>query len=226
MGADVGSGVVSRLRLSVKLAEHFVHDIDDRLRLDAWSIVDSAHRFRDLVQDLPGLGHSTWKRLIRDRTQDIADLRDMVQHQTGSQRQGKKNAIKQILQCGGQLWGYLSWAEFRDGFYTGKWLTMSAGSDCVGDEWFFIGPLRLPISVPAGRIRLNAFGRQVYLGHTVMSIAEAVRMLEDEIRDNRMRPMDIPATNRRGADVIDEGYMEVISANATPTVAGPLRTEI
>ncbi len=51
--------------------------------LDAWSIVDSAHRCRDLVTNMPGLSHSPWMRLLLERTEDVAELRDRVQHQLG-----------------------------------------------------------------------------------------------------------------------------------------------
>jgi len=80
--------------------------------LDAWSIVDSAHRMADLVTNLPGLPNSTWKRLFQDRTSGAAELRDCVQHQLGE--------IDGIISNGGQLWGYLSWAEFRNGKHTGN----------------------------------------------------------------------------------------------------------
>jgi hypothetical protein len=170
--------------------------------LDAWSIVDSAHRFRDLVESMPGLPNSAWKRLLRDRTDEVAALRDCVQHQLGE--------IDRLSSGGGQLWGYLTWPEVRDGRYTGKWLMMTGGSDYVGDQWLFIGPAVLPFDVPMGRIRLNAFGRQVYLGRTVSALLAAASELSTEISKNTVRPVDTPALERRGADVVLEGYVEVL----------------
>ncbi len=169
--------------------------------LDAWSIVDSAHRFRDLVSNLPGLPNSLWRRVLQERTEDVAELRDCVQHQL--------DRIKGLISDGGQLWGYLSWAEVRNGRYTGKWLMMTAGSDYVGDRWLFIGPAALPFEVPAGRVRLNAFGRQAYLGRTVQALASAVEALAGEISCAAMRPADTPALERRGSDVVYEGWLEV-----------------
>lgn len=183
--------------------------------LDAWSIVDSAHRLRDLVDSMPGLANSTWKRLLRERTDDIAALRNCVQHQL--------DEINALCSLGGQLWGYLSWAEVRDGQYTGKWLMMTSGSDYVGDQWLFIGPAVLPFDVPIGHIRLNAFGRQVYLGRTVTALLSAVSELTTEIRKGALRPRDTPALERRGADVIFEGYVEVlVSADSADKCARPL----
>jgi len=186
--------------------------------LDAWSIVDSAHRFGDLVGSLPGLPNSPWRRLLRQRTVDVAELRDRVQHQLGE--------IDSLVSNGGQLWGYLSWAEVRNGRYTGKWLMMTGGSDYVGDQWLFIGPAVLPFEVPAGRIRLNAFGRQVYLGRTVQALVSAVEALAQDIATGTMRPVGTPALERRGADVVYEGWLEVLisrdPSNSQPTQEGPV----
>jgi hypothetical protein len=177
--------------------------------LDAWSIVDSAHRFRDLVENMPGLGNSTWKRLLRDRTEDVAELRDCVQHQLGE--------IDDLISHGGQFWGYLSWAEVRDGRHTGKWLMMTAGSDYVGDQWLFIGPAVLPFPVPPGRVRLNAFGRGVYLGRTVHALILAISEIGNEISNGTLRAIGEPALERRGADVVYEGWMEVVVSTSPAT---------
>jgi hypothetical protein len=184
--------------------------------LDAWSIVDAAHRFRDLVAQLPGLSHSTWTRLLEARTADVAELRNCVQHQIGE--------IAGLIQGGGQIWGYLSWTEVREGQYTGKWLMLTAGSDYVGDRWLFVGPASLPFEVPPGRIRLNAFERQVYLGRTVGALVEATRGLEDEISRGAVRPVgDAAAADRRGADVVYEGWIEVLYS-VRPSEGGQLGT--
>jgi hypothetical protein len=171
--------------------------------LDAWSIIDSAHRFRDLVENLPGLSNSPWKRIFVDRTQDVADLRNCLQHQLGE--------IESLIVNGGQIWGYLSWAEVRSSSYTGKWLMIAAGGDYVGDNFFFVGPTTPPFfNVPLGRIRLNAFGRQVYLGRTVEELASAVASITAEIGNGALRPVGSPAHERRGADFKAEGFVEMI----------------
>lgn len=170
--------------------------------LDAWSIIDSVNRFRDFVSNLPGLANSTWKRLLQERTADVAALRDCVQHQLGE--------IPELVQSGGQLWGYLSWAEMTDDRYTGVWRMLAAGSDYVGDSFTFIGPMQLPFPIPPGRVRLNAFDQQVYLGRTVSAVAEAVANLTAEVASGSVRPIGLPATERRGADMVIEGSMEVL----------------
>jgi hypothetical protein len=170
--------------------------------LDAWSIVDSAHRFRDLVANLPGLPNCAWRRVLDERTKEVADLRNCVQHQL--------DEIDGLVSGGGQLWGYLSWAELRDGRSTGMWHMVAAGSDYVGDRWLFIGPAVLPFAAPISRVRLNAFGRQVYLARTVEALMTAVSALSEEIANGVVRPRGDPALERRGADAAYAGTVEVM----------------
>lgn len=177
--------------------------------LDAWSIVDSAHRFRDLVEGLPGLRNSPWKRLLRDGTKDIADLRNRVQHQIGA---------ADLLVSGGQLWGYLSWMELKDGKPTGRWHMVAAGGHHDGDSWFFAGPAVLPFSVPIDRIRLHAFQKEVYLARTLAAVASASESLEQELRAYRIRPLGPPASARRGADAVFAARMLVIADAQTTKV--------
>src|SRR5437588_1710102 len=74
------------------------------LMLDAWSIVDSVHRFVDFAGEMKGLKQGVWFELLRRRTTDALDLRNDVQHLVGH--------IRDLASNGGQLWGYLSWAEW------------------------------------------------------------------------------------------------------------------
>jgi hypothetical protein len=86
---------------------------------------------------------------------------------------------------------------------------MTGGSDYVGDRWLFVGPAVLPFDVPIGRVRLNAFGHQVYLGRTVQALITAIHELTNEVASNSLRPVGEPALERRGADIVGEGWIEV-----------------
>lgn len=177
--------------------------------LDAWSMIDAVHRFVDLASSLPGLSQGTWLRLLRQRSSDALALRDDVQHQI--------ERVATLIADGNQIWGYISWAATdENGKHTGKWLMISPGADYVGDNWNFIGPNKLPFPVPPGRIRLNAFNRRVYLGRCVEAVIEAVNFISDELANGRVRPLDPAASDRRGADMVIEGAIEVLSSNAPP----------
>lgn len=171
--------------------------------IDAWSIVDSAHRCRDLTTNLPGLKQNApWVKLLEKRTADVADLRNCVQHQLGE--------MDKLIADGGQLWGFLSWARVERGSPTGTWHMMSAGSTHVRDKWTFIGPATLPLPVPNDRIRLNAFGQEVYLALTLRAVHDAVRELESQLAAKAINPRGEPDHERRGADTVIEGAIEVL----------------
>lgn len=172
---------------------------------DAWSIVDSVNRYRDLLANMPGLNKAPWTRLLAQRTEDAASLRDCIQHQLGE--------LKRLADEGGQVWGYLSWAGMRDGRPTGIWYMLSGGSDYAGDQWLFAGPVQLPFRVPPDRIRLNAYGRQVYLWRLVTAVATATRRLESAVSNGEVRPVGVPATERRGADVFYSASILVVMSN-------------
>ena len=179
--------------------------------LDAWAIVDSAYRMRDLVDGLPGLPKCAWTEELRRLTADVDDLRNRVQHQRGE--------ISELAMTSGQLWGFLSWAQLRGDEHTGRWLMISAGADFAGDEWFFVGPMQLPFVVPPGRERLNAFGHQLYLGRTVQILETALERLAQDIRSGTMRAVSPPATHRRGVDRVLSGHIQV-AISQTPAPPG------
>lgn len=168
---------------------------------DAWTIVDSVHRFHDLIENMPGLKNGTWCKLLYSRTKDFIDLRDCVQHQLGE--------IDNLITNAGQIWGYLSWAEVVGGRYTGMWLMLSPGNYYVDDQWFFVGPNKRLFHVPLGRIRLNAFGRQIYLGQGVRALLDAIAALSIELANGNVKPIGTPASNRRGIDVMFKGGIMV-----------------
>lgn len=203
--ADMADIAYARLEshlqsLAASNGEPAVRDIAMAM-LDAWSIVDSAHRFRDLLDNLPGLKKSDWVRLLRARTEDVASLRNCVQHQLGE--------LDDLALYGRGVWGYLSWAEVRNGVHTGKWLMAAPGVHLPGMSWMWMGPAKLPFSVPSGRIRLWAFGMEVYLGRTVLALAEATDSLETELRSGLIRPMDPPAGEPWNRDMVFEGFILV-----------------
>lgn len=175
------------------------------LMLDAWSIIDSAHRFKRLLANLTGLPNAPWRRTFEHATTEVTELRNALQHQTGE--------ITDLIQSGGQIWGYLSWAETIDGRPTGNWRMAAAGSDYVGDNFLYMGPAKLPYVLPPNRIRLNAFGQRIYLGRLLSAIEFAVSEVAKAISEGAMPAIGAPAAVRRGADMSAQGGIEVLIAN-------------
>lgn len=95
--------------------------------LDAYSMIDSVHRFRELLQVTPGLKHNAPFELFMRQTKDVRELRHIVQH--------LNREVDRIAQEGWAALGTLTWlgpSAVRDSppssyilqagtFYAGQW---------------------------------------------------------------------------------------------------------
>ena len=74
---------------------------------DAWSIVDFAHRLRELVQQLPQLRkkEASVQLFIRN-TDELEELRNFVQH--------FRTEIDSFVSRSMRLWGVVSWSKIND----------------------------------------------------------------------------------------------------------------
>jgi hypothetical protein len=181
--------------------------------LDAWSIIDAAHRMSDLVENLPGLPNSDWRKLFQQRVADALELRDMWQHQVGE-------AAKVIAERG-QAWGALAWVKHEGGQPTGRWFLAVVGSDFKGSSWTFAGPAAAIPRVGTRRIRLIHLGKSVYLGRLVRDMFEAIACLEDDIGNGRLRCVGEPVNQERPSDWIIESSMIAVVSTETPQPPGP-----
>src|ERR1044072_4098519 len=164
--------------------------------VDVWSIVDSVNRLRDLLKEVPGVRHDVWWELFMRRTKEISELRNDIQHQIGKAR------LQALVANAGQIWGFLSWAEVRDGRYTGNWHMMSPGAVYRHDQWFYAGTSTTHEPVPFGRIRLQAYRRDVYLGTIIKAVHDVIVELTIAVQNGAIRVVGIPATGRNGGDII------------------------
>lgn len=169
--------------------------------LDAWSIIDAVYRFRKLIHDFPSLPNSTWKRLFLQRTEDVESLRDGLQHQD--------EKIPNLITNKGQIWGYLSWAEVNGGRHTGKWRALCPGHIRHDSLVWVGGPAAPSRPLPTGRIKLNAFGKIVYLGECIRWMKEAVGFLEGEITSGNIGVRGDAARDISGRDLVIEMAMQV-----------------
>jgi hypothetical protein len=181
--------------------------------MDAWTIVDATHRLHDLVKNLPGLTKAPWLKVFCQRVKEAIILRDCVQHQLGE--------IDTLIATGGQIWGFVSWAVVKDGRHTGVWQMVSAGAAYAGDKWLFAGPAKPPFPVPLRHIRLNAFGKQLYLGRTVEAVVSCVRELEQVLNDGTLRPIGDAEASRGFPDYSGAAVIEMlVSADYPVTGTG------
>lgn len=180
--------------------------------LDAWSIIDAAHRMSDLVENLPGLPNSDWRKLFQQRVADALELRDMWQHQVGE--------ATKVVAGRGQAWGALAWVKHEQDQQTGRWFMAVAGSDFKGSNWTFGGPCAAVPRVGTRRIRLIHLGRSVYLARIVRDMFEAIACLEDDVVKNRLRCVGEPVNQERPSDWIIESSIIVVVSAETPQQPG------
>lgn len=176
--------------------------------LDAWSIIDAAHRMLDLVENLPGLPNSNWRRIFHERVADALALRDVWQHQVGE--------APAVVEQRGQAWGALAWAQHRDGRPTGHWFLAVAGSDLKGSQWLHAGPANAVPRVGTRRIRLLHSGRTVYLSRLVRDMFEAVHHLEQDLVEGRLRLVGEAVNQPRCNDWVGSTVIEVLVSVVPP----------
>jgi len=179
--------------------------------LDAWSIIDAAHRMSDLVEHLPGLSMKPWRRIFRDRVNDALDLRNMWQHQDSE--------AERVVANRGQAWGALSWVKHEGAAPTGRWFLAVVGSDFKGSSWTFAGPVKAIPRVSSRRIRLIHQGREIYLDRLVRDMFEAVRHLEDEIANSRLRLVGEAVNQERCSDwIMESSIIALVSVEPSDSI--------
>ena len=183
--------------------------------LDVWSIVDSVNRLRDLLTEAPGLKHDVWWKLFMRRTTDIDARRNDIQHQTDNIR------LQTLVTGAGQIWGFISWAEIREGRYTGNWHMMSPGAVYANDRWNYAGPSLAPEPLPFGRIRLQAYGRDIYLGKIIKAVHDAIKGLTSALQNGSVRAVGNASVGRNGGDIIYASKLEATFEDGTKRVIIP-----
>jgi hypothetical protein len=113
--------------------------------------------------------------------------------------------------------GCSAWAQHRDGRATGHWFLAVAGSDLKGSQWLFAGPSSEVPRVGSQRIRLLHSGQTVYLGRLVADMFDAVRHLEQDLADGRLRLFGEPVNQPRSNDWVSSMVLEVASAAIPPS---------
>jgi len=205
--ADMAGLAIDRLWRQLCVIDSTEGDIETHqiaeAALDAWSIIDAAHRMSDLIENLPGLPNANWRRVFKDRITDALTLRNTWQHQ------GNESA--RTVEQRGQAWGALAWAQHHGDRPTGHWFLAVVGSGLKGGQWLHAGPARAIPRVDARRIRLLHAGKTIYLTRIVGDMFEALRHLEQDVSDGRLR-LTGTAVDQRPSDWVLSQRIEVLMA--------------
>lgn len=180
--------------------------------LDAWSIVDAAHRIYDAIESFPGLPKkSIWRKLAERRLSEANSFRNAWQHLTDNE------TLEATVDLRGQVWGAVGWFSHSKR----RWFVAIAGSSLRDSQHLFIGLHHMIPRVDARRIRLFHGGAEFYLSRAVNDIFEAVAGLEDDLRQGRVSLRGDKIDRQRESDMIYEGYLEVLVAAPDANVQSP-----
>jgi hypothetical protein len=159
---------------------------------DAWSIVDSIHRFRGLLKHLPGLAKKNQSAEFRNFASfaaQVEDLRNVVQHL--NQEIGKRE------NTAGSIWGALTWLVFpEDGVCVSCYL--------VPGSFNLMGSITA--QNPAGKTPRRRPIDYVTLSHgkSVVDLTEAMASLEAVCSklETSLSEQFAPFAERMGSDIV------------------------
>lgn len=141
---------------------------------DAWSIVDNAHRFCELLRQFPSIKQNLPQFQLLYRSAKPAEaLRHFIQH--------ARNEIDALSKAGLSIWGTLTWnlkADFDAGHRTLR--SLHIGTFYEGN---FAAMGKLPESVKADvdNVTLHAGSHQMVLSKVVRNIEQVVKGFERDI---------------------------------------------
>ena len=153
---------------------------------DSWSIIDSVHRLRELLQAMPGLKQNlTPLLLFRHRTKSYDDFRNAVQH--------LRRQIKGLVRSGEPVWGSISWIFFnpdrRDTLYS---ITLYGGTLYNQLSRPIINPVGRTVESPISQIRLTSYGIEVCLTDTHRHLDELTKFLEQALDQSIQKDFTTP----------------------------------
>ncbi len=156
--------------------------------IDAWTVIDSLHRLRELVRQTPGVKQrDSGIRLFFAKTADVTALRNRIQH--------INQEVLELAATGHPLLGVLSWATITQPA-TGKGCVAAllAGSVATA-EYKITMPWDQSIQGDVGFVSLEAAGTRVMLADVLDSGIGLVRAFEEALRprvqEGAVRPADV-----------------------------------
>jgi len=112
---------------------------------NAWQVVDSVNRLRELLRHAPGIKHDTEYEMFFRQTENAEHLRDNIQH--------LNTQIRQFIQDKLPAWGNLAWASKLDESDELLLFAFVPG-ELFGREDALINPVGRKITIPIGIITL------------------------------------------------------------------------
>jgi hypothetical protein len=163
--------------------------------LDAWMMVDSVNRLRQLLDEMPGLKKKQTPLLaFRAATNVVPDLRNAVQHLRGE--------FSKLVAANQPVWGAVTWLSVLAGTPTIlRWCTVYGGT--VYENWAgpAVRPFHEPIAIPIDHITLHAHSLSVSLTTCYTALADLTAFLETMVEQSFARKLPVGAPTH-AADII------------------------
>ena len=181
LSAEMAGLSFDRLRnLLVDITERKNPPDDRAIRAlaDAYSVIDSVHRFRELLQATPGIKHNVAFELFARKTDQVKTLRHVVQH--------INREVDQIVKEGWAALGTLTWAgpSAATGGPPTAWI-LQAGTSYAGQLTH--GPMiDTYATIPAGEICdifLKTSGVTVNLSDVLARLRSFISSIEGPLEE-------------------------------------------
>jgi hypothetical protein len=152
--------------------------------MEAWSIIDSIHRLRCLIEQAPGIKQKELpqRRIFLDKTKNVEDFRHTIQH--------LNNDISKLADQNESAWGILTWFAItelykKDDGSGDSILVVKSGCNClmisgsvvVGKPYTTTLPTEMTFKEKVNLITLKSAGRSLAISDLfeyVVSLKEAL----------------------------------------------------
>jgi len=181
--------------------------------VDAWSIVDSVHRLRELAHYFPNMSRRTRYEVFRRKTARIDALRNAVQHLRGE--------IRNLATTKEPVWGTISWFTLTNA-------EPPIGFSCLLVAGTLTAHARAPIADPAGKqirsrvdfVSLHAHGISISLSECMLAVETLAKAFEEA-----MAPQ-FEGHRTSGTDLVFCAQMKFYSPRGSESSETPNMTNI
>lgn len=140
--------------------------------IDAWSIIDSIHRLRELLSGMPKLKQNAAElKLFQKNTENCVILRNTIQH--------LRHENKKLAQENHPVWGTITWLALESPqAEIFRYFIIYAGSVYNNFVTPPFQPFAKPTAIPIDHISLNAYGTLISLTDYYENLEKLVMFLE------------------------------------------------
>ncbi len=147
------------------------------IMLDAWSVIDSVHRLRNLLMQVPLLKkNSPELRIFYDKTKGIEDLRNTIQH--------LRNEAEDFLDKNLPAMGILTWVVLlKPNDESASLYALVAGTTYPNVLYQFVNPLGKVIQSPVDHITIMLGNHSASISDVIEQVEQVKFWLEEKLKE-------------------------------------------